>query len=157
MQAMMNRLARWGSSKPDHGSGRLLGRALLGLVLLTPLLVVAPRAANSAAALAGEWSGEGTVTQIEGPTEKVRCRVSYKQESAKVFGVTAQCASTSKMMKQTGELLEVRPGVYTGEFNLTEFDISGRVRVEIDEENGETQTVTFKSRKGEGEVILNRR
>ncbi|WP_141702039.1 hypothetical protein [Methyloceanibacter stevinii] len=115
---------------------------------------MAPNTAASAAALAGEWSGEGTVTQTEGPTEKVRCRVSYKQESAKVFGVVAQCASTSKMMKQIGELLEVRPGVYTGEFILTQYDVSGRVRVVVE---GETQTVTFKSPRGEGEVILNRR
>ncbi len=58
------------------------------------------------------------------------------------------------MMKQMGELLEVRPGVYTGEFNLTQYDVSGRVRVVVD---GETQTVTFKSPRGEGEVILSRR
>lgn len=139
---------------PGREFARVTGRGFCGLALLAPLVMLAPAPASAATALAGEWSGEGTVTQTEGPTEKVRCRVSYKQESAKVYGVTAQCASTSQMTKQIGELLEVRPGVYTGEFNLTQYDVSGRVRVVVD---GETQTVTFKSPRGEGEVILSRR
>ncbi|WP_069436929.1 hypothetical protein [Methyloceanibacter methanicus] len=157
MYAMVNRLGRGCSMGQGHDAGRLAGLALLGLALLAPLVTFAPTTAMSATALAGEWSGEGTVTKTEGPTEKVRCRVSYRQESAKIFGVVAQCASTSNKMKQTGELLEVRPGVYTGEFKLMEYDVSGRVRVVIDGEDSETQTVTFKSRKGEGEVILKRR
>lgn len=154
MHAMVNRLGRGCSMGQGQDSGRFLRRALLGFALLAPLATFAPAAAMSATPLAGEWSGEGTVTKTEGPTEKVRCRVSYKQESAKVFGVIAQCASTSEKMKQTGELLEVRPGVYTGEFNITQYDVSGRVRVVIE---GEIQTVTFKSSRGEGEVTLTRR
>ena len=154
MQAMVNRLGCGCAMEPGQGLRWFPGRALLGIALLAPLVALAPSNAVSATALAGEWSGEGTVTQKEGPTEKVRCRVEYKQESAKVFGVIAKCASTSKMTKQTGELLEVRPGVYTGEFTLTQYDVSGRVRVVIE---GETQTVTFKSPRGGGEVILKRR
>ena len=154
MQAMVSRFSRGLSMMPGREFAQVTGRAFFALALLAPVVMLAPAPASAATALAGEWSGEGTVTQTEGPTEKVRCRVSYKQESAKVYGVTAECASTSKMMKQIGELLEVRPGVYTGEFILTQYDVSGRVRVVVD---GETQTVTFKSPRGEGEVILNRR
>lgn len=154
MQAMVSRFSRGVWMMPGREFAQVTGRAFFGLALLAPLVMLAPVPASAATALAGEWSGEGTVTQTEGPTEKVRCRVSYKQESATVYGVTAECASTSKMTKQIGELLEVRPGVYTGEFNLTQYDVSGRVRVVVD---GETQTVTFKSPRGEGEVILNRR
>ncbi|MEM7191401.1 MAG: hypothetical protein AAF405_00790 [Pseudomonadota bacterium] len=127
---------------------------VLSLFAVAPIFAMAPTNAALAAKLGGEWFGEGTVTQNEGGTEKVRCRVNYKQESEKVYGVTAVCASTSKKMNQTGELLEVRPGVYSGEFNLTQFDISGRVRVVVE---GDEQTVTFKSAKGEGEVVLTRR
>lgn len=154
MQAMVNRHSRGVSMAPGRDFAQVTGRAFCGLALLAVSAAMAPSTVAAAAALAGEWSGEGTVTQTEGPTEKVRCRVSYKQESAKVFGVEAKCASTSQMMTQTGELLEVRPGVFTGKFNLTQYDIAGRVRVELD---GESQTVTFKSPKGEGEVILTRR
>jgi hypothetical protein len=154
MQAMVSRFSRGVWMMPGREFAQVTGRGFCGLALLAPLVMLAPAPASAATALAGEWSGEGTVTQTEGATEKVRCRVSYKQESAKVYGVTAQCASTSQMTKQIGELLEVRPGVYTGEFNLTQYDVSGRVRVVVD---GETQTVTFKSPRGEGEVILNRR
>jgi hypothetical protein len=154
MQAMVSRFSRGVSMMPGREFAQVTGRGFCGLALLAPLVMLAPAPASAATALAGEWSGEGTVTQTEGATEKVRCRVSYKQESAKVYGVTAQCASTSQMTKQIGELLEVRPGVYTGEFNLTQYDISGRVRVVVE---GETQTVTFKSPRGEGEVVLSRR
>ena len=154
MLAMVNRVRQKGAIVVSQKAARSAGCELGGLALIAALLTLAPAPAASAAALAGDWSGEGTVTQTEGPTEKVRCRVSYKQEAAKIFGVVAQCASTSKKMKQTGELLEVRPGVYTGEFNLPQYDVSGRVRVVL---NGETQTVTFKSPRGEGEVILTRR
>jgi len=154
MQAMVSRFLRGLAMMAGREFVQGTGRAFCGLALFAPLVMLAPATASAATALAGQWSGEGTVKQSEGATEKVRCRVSYKQESAKVYGVTAQCASTSQMTKQIGELLEVRPGVYTGEFNLTQYDVSGRVRVVVD---GETQTVTFKSPKGEGEVVLNRR
>jgi hypothetical protein len=154
MQAMVSRFSRGVWMMPGREFAQVTGRGFCGLALLAPLVMLAPAPASAATALAGEWSGEGTVTQTEGATEKVRCRVSYKQESAKVYGVTAQCASTSQMTKQIGELLEVRPGVYTGEFNLTQYDVSGRVRVVVE---GETQTVTFKSPRGEGEVVLSRR
>lgn len=154
MQVKLSRSGRQVSANSKQGSGRSRGRALLGFFLLVPFAAAVPGNAASATAIAGDWSGEGTVTQVEGPTEKVRCRVSYKQESEKVYGVEALCASTSKKMNQTGQLLEVRPGVYTGEFNLSQYDVSGRVRVVVE---GETQTVTFKSPKGEGEVILTRR
>lgn len=154
MQAMVNCFSRLCSTVPGRKLEQVAGHALCATALVASLTMLAPTTAASAAALAGEWSGEGTVTQTEGPTEKVRCRVSYKQESAKVFGVVAQCASTSKKMKQTGELLEVRPGVYSGKFNLPQYDVSGRVRVVLE---GETQTVTFKSPRGEGQVTLTRR
>ena len=154
MQALVSRRSRSSSNVAGRGFAYRAERALYGLALIAPLVTLAPTTAASAAVLAGEWRGEGTVTQTEGPTEKVRCRVSYKQESAKVYGVEAQCASTSKKMKQTGELLEVRPGVFTGSFNLPQYDVSGRVRVVVD---GETQTVTFKSPRGEGQVTLTRR
>jgi len=154
MQVMVGRLSHGCSVAPNSELAQVTGRVLRRLLLLAPLVMLSPTTAASAAALAGDWAGEGTVTQTEGPTEKVRCRVSYKQESEKVFGVVAQCASTSKKMNQTGELLEVRPGVYTGKFNIPQYDVSGRVRVVLD---GETQTVTFKSPRGEGEVTLTRR
>ncbi len=154
MLAMVNRLRQRGSMAEGRNFAQGNVRVLGGIALVAPLMMLASNTAASAAVLAGEWSGEGTVTQTEGPTEKVRCRVSYKQEAAKVYGVEAQCASTSKKMKQTGELLEVRPGVFTGSFNLPQYDVSGRVRVVIE---GESQTVTFKSPRGEGEVTLTRR
>ena len=156
MQAKIDHSGSTASARhrPGRGSAKSYRRALLGLAVVAPLSAFGPAKALSATALAGDWSGEGSVKQYEGPTEKVRCRVSYKQESAKVYGAVAKCASTSKQMNQTAELLEVKPGVYVGEFDIAKFDVSGRVRVVIE---GETQIVSFKSPRGEGQVTLTKR
>lgn len=141
-------------ARTGQGPGRAKLGALLGFTVLASIAAIGPVAAREITPLAGEWYGEGTVTQNKGATEEVRCLINYKKESAKVYGVTAKCASTTKQMNQTGELLEVTPGVFVGEFNIQKFDISGRVRVVIEED---TQTVTFKSSRGEGEMTLTKR
>lgn len=156
MQAKIGRFGLMVSVRPRPGIGSdmVRGGAMLGFAVLTflgALAVAKPSLALEITPLAGEWYGEGTVTQTKGATEKVRCRVKYKKESAKVYGVTAKCASTTNVMNQTGELLEVKPGVYVGEFNIQKFDVSGRVRVVIEED---TQVVTFKSSRGGGELLL---
>lgn len=139
---------------PGRGAWRCCRHVLFGLVLLVPLTSIESAEAVSAEELTGNWSGEGTVTQKEGPTEKVRCRISYRRESDKVFGVDARCASTSKKVSQTGELLQVNDVTFVGDFSSKQYDISGRVRVVLD---GTTQTVTFKSPRGEGQVTLTKR
>ena len=102
----------------------------------------------------GIWSGSGVVNPKDGARESVRCRVKYRQESEKVFGVSATCATRSRKIQQVGTVLKVGPASYVGEFYNPGFDISGRVRVVI---KGSTQTVTFHSARGNGSVSLRKR
>ncbi|HUU66714.1 MAG TPA: hypothetical protein VMW57_05440 [Methyloceanibacter sp.] len=110
--------------------------------------------AAGATSLEGVWSGSGMVNPKDGARESVRCRLSYKQESEKVFGLTATCATRSRKIQQTGQLLKVGPATYVGDFYNPGYDISGRVRVVV---NGSAQTVTFKSARGSGSVNLRKR
>lgn len=101
--------------------------------------------------LEGNWSGTGILQPAEGAAEKVACRINYKRETDKVFRVEAKCATTSHTINQTGQLLMVNTGVYVGEFYIASYDIAGRIRVVIE---GEEQTMTFKSSRGEGQLTL---
>lgn len=125
-------------------------RILFSLTILLLVAMVAPLHAEPLA-LEGTWSGSGTMQQMEDPPQKLTCRIKYVRESAKVFRVAAKCVTVSTTINQTGQLLMVRPGVYVGEFNVASFDISGRIRVVIEEE---TQTMTFKSSRANGSVTL---
>ena len=110
--------------------------------------------ALAASDLDGVWSGSGMVNPKDGARESVRCRVSYRQESEKVFGVSATCATRSRKIQQTGTVLKVGPASYVGEFYNPGYDVSGRVRVVV---QGSTQTVTFQSARGSGSVTLRRK
>jgi hypothetical protein len=108
----------------------------------------------AAAPLNGSWSGDGIIRPRDGDAERVRCRVSYSRLSQKVYSVAATCASASNTIRQTGEVLMVRPNVFVGDFYNQQFDIRGRIRVVV---RGRTQTVTLSSRNGRGSLKLRRR
>ena len=126
-------------------------RARIWLVLFMPLALFLSHGPAGAASLEGTWSGSGMVNPKKGQREKVRCRITYRRESAKVFGVIARCATSSVKMRQTGKLLEVSPSRYVGEFYNPAYDVSGRVRVTV---KGSAQTLTFQSPRGSGSVSL---
>ena len=71
-----------------------------------------------------------------------------------MFAVSANCASNSGNVRQTGEVLKIRANTYVGDFYNRQFDIRGRVRVRI---RGGRQTVTFSSSSGGGSVSLKKR
>ncbi len=108
----------------------------------------------SAASLSGTWSGGGYVKPSGGKRERVKCRVTYRKQSSKVFSVSAVCASKSNKIRQSGEVLKVSSTRYVGDFYNSDFDISGRVRVKI---SGSRQTVSFKSSSGHGSMTLSKR
>ena len=124
---------------------------LCAAVFLSQLSLTGTARADS---LAGTWSGSGYVAPSESARESVRCRITYTQQSAKVYGVVARCASKSEKVVQTGEVLQVSPTRYVGDFYNAEFDISGRVRINV---NGRSQFVTFSSSRGGGAVTLSKR
>lgn len=128
-----------------------LPRLTFCLVLLGAVL--APLSA-SAQSLAGNWSGGGYVRLPSGETERVRCRVSYSRLSSTVYSVAAVCATQSTTVRQTGELIMVRPGRFIGDFYNPQFGIGGRIRVIVRDGR---QTVTMMSSEGSGQLQLSRR
>ena len=128
-------------------------RLVLAVIQLVFGLCVFVDPAFAATSLNGVWSGSGVVDPKDGARETVRCRLRYRQESEKVFGVSATCATRSRKIQQTGTLLKVGPTSYVGEFYNPAYDVSGRVRVVV---RGSTQTVTFQSARGHGSVSLRR-
>lgn len=107
-----------------------------------------------AASLSGAWSGGGYISPSKGKRERVSCRVSYSRQSSKVYSVAAVCATTSAKIRQSGEVLMVRPNLYVGDFYNRQLDISGRIRVVI---RGSRQTVTMSSSSGGGRLSLRKR
>jgi hypothetical protein len=101
----------------------------------------------------GTWNGNGYVQPANGQRERVRCRVTYSQQTETVFAVSAVCASSSAKIYQTGEVLMVNPNRYVGDFYNSAYDISGRVSVNV---SGSSQTVSFKSHSGYGSMTLRR-
>ncbi len=72
---------------------RSLATPLLVAVLLSPL---AAQAAGPFSALAGAWSGGGTLTTADGNTERLRCRATYNVGDAGTdLRLTLRCASDS--------------------------------------------------------------
>ncbi|MEM1371913.1 MAG: hypothetical protein AAGG72_06760 [Pseudomonadota bacterium] len=124
------------------------------IAITTLLLVFAPFHVATAAPLEGSWSGAGFVSPKSGQRERVRCRVSYQKQTAKVYSISANCASKSASLTQSGTLTKVRNDRFVGDIYNPEFDIRGRVRVII---KGSRQTVTFTSAAANGKLNLRKR
>jgi hypothetical protein len=126
-------------------------RILFWLIILLPVIALIAPLHAAPTPLEGTWSGSGTMQQVDGPPQKLMCRINYKRETDKVFRLAAKCVTVSSTINQTGQLLKVNPGVYVGEFYAASYDVSGRIRVVIDDR---VQTMTFKSPQAQGSVTL---
>lgn len=132
---------------------RIFTTAALAVLTCLAAVTMDTRSAH-AVSLEGSWSGGGYVAPKSGKRERIRCRVSFSRQSAKVFGVSATCASPSTTIRQTGQILMVNPSRYVGDFYNSQYDISGRVRVTV---QGSRLNVTFSSANGGGAMSLSRR
>jgi hypothetical protein len=133
---------------------KTLNRLHRWALALATAVIILPASLAAAATLDGSWSGEGVITPRNGARERIRCRVRYVRLSAKVYSVSATCASASNTIRQTGELLMVRPNLFVGDFYNRQYDMRGRIRVVV---RGSTQNVTLSSRDGSGWLRLRRR
>lgn len=121
-------------------------------LLITPLLISTLPA--QASGLQGTWRGAGYLKPSSGKRVRVSCVVRYSKHTARVFAVSANCASNSGSVRQTGEVLKIRESTYIGDFYNKQFDVRGRVRVNL---RGKRQTVIFSSSSGGGSVSLTKR
>lgn len=124
--------------------------------IFSVLVVLFSAISTSAGAvgLDGVWVGNGYAQPASGQRERLRCRVTYSRMSDKIYNVVAVCATTATKIRQTGELVMVRPGLFVGDFNNRQYDVSGRVRVTME---GNLQSVTFSSDSGRGSLSLRKR
>lgn len=128
-------------------------KLILALPVLLGSIAISSITAH-AGPIDGTWSGGGYVQITDGKREKVRCKVTYSRQTDKVYAVNAVCASPSNKIRQTGEVLLVSKDRYVGDFYNNQFDISGRVKVNV---SGSKQTVSFKSSSGHGSMNLRKR
>ena len=112
-------------------------------------------ASAQAKGLSGSWSGFGKAKLASsGKTENFRCKITYSQESEKVFGVKAICANPSIKIIQTGKVLQVRKNTYKGELYNQAYDLTGNVRIIV---KGSEQKVTLTADEGNGTLTLKKR
>lgn len=81
-------------------SNRALFQPILQCVLLIAFLVASPASAQqSFDSVAGSWSGSGTMKPIDGPRERVRCKIDYLPKNAgQSVKLNLRCASDAYKM-----------------------------------------------------------
>jgi hypothetical protein len=126
-------------------------RSLSTIIAAAAALGLSAGHAQAAPTLEGTWSGSGYVAPKSGARDSVRCRVRFSRQSSKVFSVQATCSSATTNIVQTGEVLEVSAGRYAGDFYNPQYDISGRIRIQM---SGNHQTVNFSGAQGQGRLTL---
>jgi hypothetical protein len=122
-------------------------------IVVSALAIFGVSKAFAGSGLEGNWSGSGYVVPKDGTRESVRCRVHFDKQSSTVYAVEAQCEGSTTAVNQTGEVVEVSGGRYVGDFYNAQYDISGRIRVQL---NGNHQSVTFSGSRGQGGLSLTR-
>jgi hypothetical protein len=78
-------------------------------------------------AMAGSWSGSGTMTTSGGQEERLRCRAAYQVDgSGDNVRLNLRCASESYNFNLTGEF-ENRRGALSGSWSESTYNASGTV------------------------------
>ena len=108
--------------------------------------------AASEPGLDGHWSGGGKVRFPSGATENARCRANFRQRGGGVHMV-AVCATSSARIEQTAELSRVGAGRFAGEFENSEYSISGSIRITT---NGQTLHAVLNGGGGSADIHLSR-
>jgi hypothetical protein len=100
-----------------------------GLLLLTALLIPAtavPAPMGPFAALAGSWSGGGTLTMADGRAEPLRCRASYDVGGGSNLSLNLRCASDSYNFDLKSDV-EYQGGAIRGSWNESSRNASGSI------------------------------
>ena len=100
-----------------------------GLLLLGSLCVVhdGGQAASSLAALAGSWSGAGTMTTSAGAQERLRCRATYRvADGGDNLQLNLRCASESYNF-DLSSAVQHRGGTISGTWSETTYNASGTI------------------------------
>ena len=113
-------------------NGSLLGLLAFAVGTSASLMAAAtPSWTAEQATLAGAWSGSGTVTFPSGGMEAARCKASFKRSSADSYSMSALCATPSGKVAQTAQLDRVTTNRFAGQFQNTEYGISGQINIVV--------------------------
>lgn len=91
-----------------------------------------PATATPFAAMAGTWSGGGTISVTGGSKERLRCKASHTAGSdATSLVLNIRCASDSYKFELTSKVSETQ-GRLSGNWNETSTGVAGSISGEID-------------------------
>ena len=124
-------------------------RTILAIFLTLPLA----SGAAWAASITGSWQGSGKVRLSGGQVENVRCRVSYEEGTGRTFVISATCAHSNGIFKQSGRVVQINDSTYTGRLYSDQYGVAGDLSVRV---SGSRQTVTAKSDRGSATLTLSR-
>lgn len=113
-----------------RASVRSFARASAAILTMGLATTLAVDLASAQDAIAGSWSGSGTVVLPSGGTEQARCRATFRP-SGNGASMSATCATASVRVNQVAEISRVAPGRYRGDFRNDEFGISGSIRIVV--------------------------
>ncbi|RTL67566.1 MAG: hypothetical protein EKK41_16705 [Hyphomicrobiales bacterium] len=100
--------------------------ALMGL-LATNVISPAARAATPIEAMAGYWSGTGSVSLTSGKTERVKCAVTYKvSDGGAQIKQNMRCASQDYTINSSADL-RVHGNNVTGSWEEKTYSATGQV------------------------------
>jgi hypothetical protein len=93
---------------------------------LMPVVSTPSQGANIFAALAGTWSGGGTVRLANGKREKLRCHAYYTKKGETGLGIAIRCASPSNKIHMRSSLRKGGSSV-SGTWEERTFNAAGSV------------------------------
>jgi hypothetical protein len=103
--------------------------------------------------LEGSWQGGGRVVLPSGNSERVRCRATFRRQSATSYAMSAVCATPSARVAQQGQVQRVSGNAYAGRFYNPEYDASGTVRITV---RGNRLTASLAGGGGSGQLAMTR-
>jgi hypothetical protein len=110
-------------------------------------------AAAQAAGLEGSWSGGGNVRFNSGKSERASCRASFSKQGGSSYSMSATCATSSGRVSQTAQLTRTGANRFSGEFNNSEYGISGSINISL---NGNSLNASLSGGGGSASFNLNR-
>jgi hypothetical protein len=106
----------------------ICGAAAIALLLAVPTTKGGAQAvAGPFAALAGDWSGDGTITMADGGTQRLRCRANYAVgQRGENVRLSIRCASDAFNFDLASDV-ESRDGKLTGEWSEATRNAAGTI------------------------------
>lgn len=103
-----------------------LTATLLAAALALPVSTAPTQAGGVFSALAGTWSGGGSLRLANGKREKLTCRAYYTNKTSSALGIAIRCASPSNKIHMRGTLHQGGSSV-TGTWEERTFNAGGSV------------------------------